>query len=168
MRLWILCVHARSVQSWLTLCDPVDYSPPGSSVHRIVQARMLEWTAISSSRGSSQRRVSPTSLASPTRAGRFFTASESSQHRDQPHISRISYTGGQVLYRQWKFPTQGQPHISRTSYTGRQVLYHQWKTTDIIFDFTSLSCAYQILCVLKKKRFVAILCCQQTVSIFQQ
>ena len=36
-----------------TLCDPKDYSPPGSSVHRILQARILEWVAISSSRGSS-------------------------------------------------------------------------------------------------------------------
>ena len=36
-----------------TLCDPMDCSPPGSSVHRIFQARILEWVAISSSRGSS-------------------------------------------------------------------------------------------------------------------
>ena len=41
------------VQSCLTLCDPVDYSPPGSSVHGILQARILEWVAISFSRGSS-------------------------------------------------------------------------------------------------------------------
>ena len=34
-----------------TLCDPVDCSPPGSSVHGIVQARILEWVAISFSRG---------------------------------------------------------------------------------------------------------------------
>ena len=33
-----------------TLCDPTDYSPPGSSVHGISQARILEWVAISSSR----------------------------------------------------------------------------------------------------------------------
>ena len=38
-------------QSCLTLCDPVDYSPPGSSVHGILQARILEWVAISFSRG---------------------------------------------------------------------------------------------------------------------
>ena len=30
-----------------TLCDPMDYSPPGSSVHEILQARILEWVAIS-------------------------------------------------------------------------------------------------------------------------
>ena len=41
------------VKSCLTLCDPVDCSPPGSSVHGILQARILEWVAISFSRGSS-------------------------------------------------------------------------------------------------------------------
>ena len=39
-----------------TLCDTVDCSPPGSSVHRILQARILEWVAISFSRGSSRPR----------------------------------------------------------------------------------------------------------------
>ena len=57
------CVHACSVaQSCLTLCDPMDCSPPGSSVHGILQARILEWVAISSSRGSSQPRV-PTCIS---------------------------------------------------------------------------------------------------------
>ena len=37
-----------------TLCDPMDCSPPGSSVHGILQARILEWVAIPFSRGSSQ------------------------------------------------------------------------------------------------------------------
>ena len=48
-----VCVHAQFCQ---TLCDPVDCSPPGSSVHRISQTRILEWAAISSSRGSSRLR----------------------------------------------------------------------------------------------------------------
>ena len=43
-------------QLCLTLCDPMDCSLPGSSVHRIFQARVLEWAAISFSRGSSQPR----------------------------------------------------------------------------------------------------------------
>ena len=43
-------------QSCPTLCDPVDCSPPGSSVHGILQARILEWVAISFSRGSSHPR----------------------------------------------------------------------------------------------------------------
>ena len=38
-------------QSCVTLCNPMDCSPPGSSVHGIFQARILEWVAISSSRG---------------------------------------------------------------------------------------------------------------------
>ena len=42
-----------------TLCDPMDCSLPGSSVHGIFQARMLEWGAISFSRGSSQPRDQP-------------------------------------------------------------------------------------------------------------
>ena len=44
------------LQSCPTLCDPMDCSPPGSSVHGILQARMLEWVAIPSSRGSSKPR----------------------------------------------------------------------------------------------------------------
>ena len=38
------------VQSCMTLCDPMDYSLPGSSVQGVFQARILEWVAISSSR----------------------------------------------------------------------------------------------------------------------
>ena len=40
----ILCVLAT--QSCPTLCDPMNYSPPGSSVHGILQARIMEWLAI--------------------------------------------------------------------------------------------------------------------------
>ena len=42
-----------AAQWCLTLCDPMDYSPPGSSVPGILQARILEWVVISFSRGSS-------------------------------------------------------------------------------------------------------------------
>ena len=40
-------MHAKSLQSYLTLCDPMDSSPPGSPVYRILQARILEWVSIS-------------------------------------------------------------------------------------------------------------------------
>ena len=40
-------VAAESLQSCLTLCDPIDGSPPGSAVPGILQARTLEWVAIS-------------------------------------------------------------------------------------------------------------------------
>ena len=56
--------------SCLTLCDPVDYCPPGSSVHGIPQARIVEWVAIPFFRGSSQHR-DQTQVSCI--AGRFFT-----------------------------------------------------------------------------------------------
>ena len=47
------CVRAKSLQSCPTLCNPMDRSLPGSSVHGVLQARILERTAINSSRRSS-------------------------------------------------------------------------------------------------------------------
>ena len=62
----------KSLQSCPTLCDAMDCSPPGSSVHGILQARILEWVAMSSSRGSSQS-------------------------RDRTCVSYVSYIGRRVL-----------------------------------------------------------------------
>ena len=67
------CVVAKSLQLCPTLCDPMGYSPPGSSVHGILWARTLEWVAMPSSRGSSQS-------------------------RDQTHISCVAYIDRQVLH----------------------------------------------------------------------
>ena len=50
------CVCAKSLQLCPTLCNPMDYSPPGSSVHGVLQAGILEWVAMPSSRGSSRLR----------------------------------------------------------------------------------------------------------------
>ena len=44
-----IAATAKSLQSCPTLCDPIDGSPPGSPIHGILQARTLEWVAISSS-----------------------------------------------------------------------------------------------------------------------
>ena len=66
-------MKASVAQSCPTLCDPMDYSPAGSSVHGISQAGILEWVAISCSRGSSQP-------------------------RDQTCISRISCIGRRILF----------------------------------------------------------------------
>ena len=44
---WTYAATAKSLQSCPTLCDPIDGSPPGSSVPGILQARILEWVAIS-------------------------------------------------------------------------------------------------------------------------
>ena len=73
---WPACLCAKSLQSCLTLCSSMDFSSPGSSIHGILQARILKWTAMPSSRGSSWStdwiRAFLISLAL---AGRFFTTS---------------------------------------------------------------------------------------------
>ena len=67
-------VHAHLLQSCLTLCNPMGYSPPGSSVHGILQARRLEWVAMPCSRGSSwSKDRAPVSCVSWI-TGRFFSA----------------------------------------------------------------------------------------------
>ena len=68
-----VCMCAKSLQACQTLCNPMDYNPPCSSVHRILQARILRWVDISSSSGSSRP-------------------------RDGTRISYISYVGRWVLY----------------------------------------------------------------------
>ena len=65
-----LYVLSLVVQSCLTLCDTMHCSPPGSSVHGILQARIVQWVAIPFYRGSSQLRDQ--TQVSRTR-GRFFT-----------------------------------------------------------------------------------------------
>ena len=64
-----VCVCVLVTQLCPTLCDSMNYRQPGSSVHRILQARILEWIAIPSFRGSSQLRDGSTV---PCIAGRFF------------------------------------------------------------------------------------------------
>ena len=68
----VLINTSMCAQLCLVLCSPMDCSPPGSSIHGIFQARILEWVTISFS-----REIFPTqgwipSLASPALAGRFF------------------------------------------------------------------------------------------------
>ena len=55
-RVWYATRLCMPTQSYLTLWDPTDCSPPGSSDQEVIQARILEWVAISSSRESSQSR----------------------------------------------------------------------------------------------------------------
>ena len=69
----LFCACAKSLQLCLTLCDSMDCRPPGYSVHGILQARILEWVAISSSR-------------------------RSSRPRDGTHVSYVSCIGRQVPY----------------------------------------------------------------------
>ena len=66
---WFIRCCCLVTKSCPTFCDPVDYSLLGSSVHGIFQARILEWVAISSSRGLPD----PHWTCSSALAGRFFT-----------------------------------------------------------------------------------------------
>ena len=61
---YIHCVRAKSLQSWLTLWDLIDSSPPGSSLHGILQTTILEWVAMSYFRGFSWLRDWTVSLLS--------------------------------------------------------------------------------------------------------
>ena len=77
----LLVRFAKSLLLCPSLCDPMDCSPPGSSVHGILQARVLEWVAMPSSRGSSCPRDRTASLTSPALAGRFFSTCHHSCHQ---------------------------------------------------------------------------------------
>ena len=68
------CKHTKSLQLCPVLCNPLDCSLPGSSVHGILQARMLKWVAISSSRGSPGPRDQTRVSCSSCIAGRLFIA----------------------------------------------------------------------------------------------
>ena len=73
------CISSTCVcsvaESCLTLHDPMNCGPQGSPVRGILQAKILEWVAISSSRDLPNPGIKPTSPASPALAGRFFTMS---------------------------------------------------------------------------------------------
>ena len=68
-------MHTKSLQWCLTLCNPMDCSLSGSSVHGILQASILEWVAMPSSRGSFRPRDQILISMSPALAGGFFTIS---------------------------------------------------------------------------------------------
>ena len=68
---WHLLLVVQSLSHVWLFCYPMDCNPPGSSVHGISQARILEWVAISFSRVSSQSRIKP---AAPAFQLDFFTA----------------------------------------------------------------------------------------------
>ena len=70
------CMPAKSLQSCLTLCDLMERSPPGSSVHGILQARILEGVAMPPPPGDlPDPGIKLKSSISPAVAGGFFTTS---------------------------------------------------------------------------------------------
>ena len=74
IHMWCVCALCSFMKLCLTLCNPMDCSPPGSSVHGIFQVRILKWVAISFSRGSSwPLEIEYACSASPALEGEFFT-----------------------------------------------------------------------------------------------
>ena len=74
------CVCVLSCFSRVWLCNPIGCSPPGSSAHGILQARILEWVAMPSSRGSSRPRDRTWVSCISCVASRFFTAEPPGKH----------------------------------------------------------------------------------------
>ena len=68
-----MCIHSKSLQSYPTLCKPMDCSLPGSSVHGILQAKTLEWVATPSARRSSWYRDETHTTFVSCIAGGFFS-----------------------------------------------------------------------------------------------
>ena len=68
-------MHAKSLQSCATICDPMEGSPPGSSVHGILQARLLEGLPCPPPGDLPDLGMEPASLMSPALAGKFFITS---------------------------------------------------------------------------------------------
>ena len=68
-------LHAKLLQLCSTVCDPMDCSPPGASVHGILQARILEWVAMPSSRDLPDPGIDSTSPAAPALQADFLLPS---------------------------------------------------------------------------------------------
>ena len=94
----------KSLQSCWILCDPMDCIPPGSSVHGILQARILEWVACPPPGNLPDQGIELESLMSPALAGRFFTTSATWEAWECPpfysvHLSpKLSPYGTHCLY----------------------------------------------------------------------
>ena len=80
---------AESLRSCLTLCDPMDCSLSGSSVHGILQAKVLEWVAMPSSRGSSRPRSQTHISCGSFIVGGFFTAKPPEKPRNLGKVINI-------------------------------------------------------------------------------
>ena len=131
-------------QSCLTPCTPVDCSPPGSSIHEIFQARISEWVAISSSRGSSWP-------------------------RDRTSVSWVSHISRQVLYRRasWEaqrwcwgwwgpkekvIPSSFSPSLSPASYLHLSI--HLSKDINTTLKTTIYDSAIPLLGILPEKTII--------------
>ena len=126
LRNMMLC--AKLLQSCLTLCNPVGHSPPGSSVPEILQARILEWVAMPSSRGSSQARDCICVSCLPALAGGFFITSAtwkaSKKHHQSFHELDVKTTSRIILGLACRF--SGGPHSKESAWNAGNVESIPW------------------------------------------
>ena len=90
------------------LCDPTDWSLPDFSAHGIIQAKILEWVVMSSSRGSSQPRIKSASLMSPALVGGFFTTSATGEYL---YLYLSTHTHSGILFTHYFIQKEWNPAI---------------------------------------------------------
>ena len=142
-------VHAKLLQSCLTLCDPVDCSSPGSSVHGNLQARILKWLAVPSSRGYSRSRdwtwVSHVSCT--CRRVLLYTHSLKGAKADMFYYLTFSFSKKKksCIFKFWaapcsmwdlSSPTRDQTH---RPCIGRQSL-NLWEVPDLLYSLSPALC----------------------------
>ena len=89
----LYAVCTKSFQLCLTLCDPMDYSLPVSSVHGIFQAMILGWVAMPSSRDLPNPEIKLKSPVSSALTGGFFATSATWEAQELPHDLAIPHLG---------------------------------------------------------------------------
>ena len=148
-------VHAHvHAQSCLALCDPMNCSPPGSSVHRILQARIVEWVATPFSRESSPPKDWTRVSCISSIAGRFFTAEPLRKPSHSPHpclFPRPKSVIRWALQGWWGAPT---PYSSPLHILGQEGLWssdvkggggcHHWFSFPLPHSYQGCTCYIQL------------------------
>ena len=152
-------VYCEVTQSCPTLCDPVDCSLPGFSVHGILQARILEWVTISFSRGSSWPR------------DRTRVSCIGVRHFNLWATREAQNTGvGSLALLQGIFPTQGSnpglPHCRQILYQLSHHLIFFWWIDHFITQWWPSLSLWQVLTLLSKHSTPALLWLQFALNIF--
>ena len=141
----IISAAAKLLQSCPTPCDPMDCSPPGSSVRGILQARTLEWIACPPP-GDPNLGIKPAaSLMSPAKAGGLFTSSATWEVRRGVGSSRITSSHLYTLSGSFssKVSMQGQshtlsiPHLTHCTHLppGTHLFIHSFIIHSLILHF---------------------------------
>ena len=118
-----MCVHAKLLWSCPTLCSPMDSSPLGCSVHGIIQARILEWAAMPSSKRSSRPRdQAPISYFSCTGKWRFPGSSDGKK-------SGCSVGDPGLVHKLRRFPGEGNGFPSQYSCIENSIDRGDWQAT---------------------------------------